>query len=53
MANGNETKIMHLLDAVEYWYKSIVHSSNGKKMASGGTFGEEDQYKLREIEEAA
>lgn len=52
VANGNETKIMHLLDAVEYWYnKSIVNSNSGKKMASGGTFGEEDQYRLRELQE--
>lgn len=49
--NGNEIKIMHMLDAVEYWSKSETGEANGKKMASGGTFGEDDQYKLRELEE--
>jgi hypothetical protein len=49
--NGNEIKIMHMLDAVEYWSKSETNEANGKKMASGGTFGEDDQCKLRELEE--
>ncbi|KAK4512339.1 uncharacterized protein ATC70_003037 [Mucor velutinosus] len=49
--NGNDIKIMHMLDAVEYWSKSQTNETNGKKMASGGTFGEDDQCKLRELEE--
>lgn len=48
--NGNGDKIMYMLDAIKYWSQNnpIV---NGKKMASGGTFGEDDQSKLRELEE--
>lgn len=49
--NGNETKIMYMLDAVEYWIKTTTDQTSGKKMASGGTFGEDDQCKLRELEQ--
>ncbi|KAI8380703.1 hypothetical protein BD560DRAFT_346975 [Blakeslea trispora] len=47
--NGNEIKIMRMLDTIENWFKS--NSSNGKKMASGGTFGEDDQLRLQELQE--
>jgi hypothetical protein len=54
--NGNTEKIMYMLDAIKYWSNSRksseleVVNTNCKKMASGGTFGEDDQYKLRELE---
>ena len=47
--NGDVEKIMFMLDAIKYW--SRPNTEDGKKMASGGTFGEEDQNKLRELEE--
>lgn len=42
---------MYMLDAVEYWIKTTTDQTSGKKMASGGTFGEDDQCKLRELEQ--
>lgn len=42
---------MFMLDAIKYWCKPNVSETGGKKMASGGTFGEDDQCKLRELEE--
>lgn len=43
---------MYMLDAIKYWSKNNSYEVvNGKKMASGGTFGEADQFKLRELEE--
>lgn len=43
---------MYLLDSIKYWNKSNPNNTKepGKKMASGGTFGEDDQCKLRELE---
>lgn len=43
---------MYMLDSIQYWSKTnSCEIVNGKKMASGGTFGEDDQFKLRELEE--
>lgn len=52
--NGNSEKILFMLDAIKYWYKTCLldKTAGGKKMASGGTFGEDDQCKLRELEES-
>ncbi|CEG69710.1 Putative Phospholipid binding protein [Rhizopus microsporus] len=55
--NGHEIKIMALLDAIKSWYDNSVtlapspKQNNGKKMASGGTFGEEEQNKLRSLDD--
>ncbi|CEP16346.1 hypothetical protein [Parasitella parasitica] len=51
--NSNEAKIMNMLDAVEYWHQTKTKGGNGKKTASGGTFGEDDQCKLRELQEGS
>lgn len=53
--NGNTEKILFMLDAIKYWYKTNLldkTAGGSKKMASGGTFGEDDQCKLRELEES-
>lgn len=48
---------MALLDAIKSWYDNSVtlalspKQNNGKKMASGGTFGEEEQNKLRSLDD--
>ncbi|KAG2230732.1 hypothetical protein INT48_004785 [Thamnidium elegans] len=50
--NANSDKTMYMLDSIKYWSKSNPNelAVGGKKMASGGTFGEDDQCKLRELE---
>lgn len=41
-----------MLDSIKYWSQNKPYEVvNGKKMASGGTFGEDDQSKLRELED--
>ncbi|GAA5805670.1 hypothetical protein EDC94DRAFT_549804 [Helicostylum pulchrum] len=50
--NANSDKTMYMLDSIKYWSKLNRNEPavGGKKMASGGTFGEDDQCKLRELE---
>ncbi|RCH99321.1 polar growth protein, partial [Rhizopus stolonifer] len=59
--SGQETKIMSMLDSIKAWYGISLSSgialspfpkfTINKKTASGGTFGEEEQNKLRALDD--
>jgi hypothetical protein len=41
-----------MLETIKSWYEThLVPNSTQKKIASGGTFGEEDQNKLRDLDQ--
>ncbi|KAI8379361.1 uncharacterized protein BYT42DRAFT_532078 [Radiomyces spectabilis] len=48
--SGNEEKMMEMLDAIKSWADTLDRPASDKKMASGGTFGEEDQGKLKALD---
>ncbi|ORZ05413.1 hypothetical protein BCR42DRAFT_384537 [Absidia repens] len=48
--SGNETKIMEMLRTIKEWADQLHPSTD--KMASGGTFGEEEQGKLKALDES-
>jgi hypothetical protein len=47
--DGDETKIMEMLRTIKD-YADQLHSPS-EKMASGGTFGEDEQGKLKALDE--
>ncbi|KAI9256935.1 hypothetical protein BY458DRAFT_588894 [Sporodiniella umbellata] len=57
--SGRESKILSLLDSIKAWYQISPRNtlspfpkySTNKKTASGGTFGEEEQNKLRALDD--
>lgn len=44
--NGNEDKIKEMLDAIRSWSNTL----HDEKKASGGTFGEQEQEKLKSLD---
>ncbi|CAO3593447.1 unnamed protein product [Absidia cylindrospora] len=47
---GNETKVLEMLRTIKEWADQLHPSA--EKMASGGTFGEEEQGKLKALDES-
>ncbi|KAF7728370.1 polar growth protein [Apophysomyces ossiformis] len=48
---GNEIKIMGMLETIRAWSHSFLNVPQDNKKASGGTFGEHEQEKLRALED--